>query len=92
MMEDEIKYSNLTSQSPFRLTFSKLMKKKLAVISMIILLVLYMSGIFASFISPYPYTETDLINTQESPTKEHILGTDSGCQYGFNFWIFPRKN
>lgn len=76
MMEDEITYSNLTSQSPFRLTFSKLMKKKLAVISMIILLVLYMSGIFASFISPYPYTETDLINTQESPTKEHILGTD----------------
>ncbi|MBM32460.1 MAG: hypothetical protein CL764_06370 [Chloroflexi bacterium] len=73
---DNNKYSKVNSNSPFKITLNKLFKKKLAVASMIILLILYGSGIFASFLSPYPYTETDLVNTQEGPSKEHFFGTD----------------
>ena len=73
---DDNKYSDINSNSPFRITINKLFKKKLAVASIIILLILYGSGIFASFLAPYPYTETDLKNTQEGPSKEHFFGTD----------------
>ena len=73
---DDNKYSDINSNSPFRITINKLFKKKLAVASIIILLILYGSGIFASFLAAYPYTETDLKNTQEGPSKEHFFGTD----------------
>ena len=73
---DNNNQENLTYRSPLRITFTKLIKKKLAVASMVILLILYGSGIFASVLSPYPYTETDLKNTQQGPSQEHFFGTD----------------
>lgn len=73
---DNNNQDNLTYRSPLRITFTKLIKKKLAVASMVMLLILYGSGIFASVLSPYPYTETDLKNTQQGPSQEHFLGTD----------------
>ena len=35
------------------------------------------SAILASFIAPYPYTQQDLIATDQTPNRTHILGTDA---------------
>lgn len=54
----------------------RLLRKKLAVISLLILLVVYVGGIFAAPISPYEYTAQDYTSILQSPNLEHWAGTD----------------
>ena len=68
--------SNVTSLSPFKLGIQRLLSKKLATSVIIILTTVYLLGLFAPLISPYPYTETNLLNTQQGPSLDHLLGTD----------------
>ena len=85
---DNNNQDNLTYRSPLRITFSKLIKKKLAVASMVMLLILYGSGIFASVLSPYPYTETDLKNTQQGPSQEHFFVDHSWQSWSVDVVLF----
>ena len=71
-----INKSNATSSSPFKLGVQRLLSKKLGVLVIIILAIVYLLGLFAPLISPYPYTETNLLNTQQGPSLDHLLGTD----------------
>ncbi len=71
-----INKSKATSLSPFKLGIQRLLSKKLAVSVIIILSAVYLLGLFAPLISPYPYTETNLLNTQQGPSLDHLLGTD----------------
>lgn len=71
-----INKSNATSLSPFKLGVQRLLSKKLGLSVIIILSIVYLLGLFAPLISPYPYTETNLLNTQQGPSLDHLLGTD----------------
>ncbi|QQE80547.1 ABC transporter permease [Alicyclobacillus sp. SO9] len=52
-------------------------RNKLAVLGLGFIVILVLSAIFAPIISPYPYWKTDLLNTYQSPSGVHWLGTDA---------------
>ena len=56
--------------------WSRLLKKKLAMVSIVTLIVLYSLGIFAAFLAPYEYTDQDYTAIRKPPSTEHLAGTD----------------
>lgn len=57
-------------------TWLRLKKDKLALVGLTILVILIFIAIFADFIAPYKYDAQDLNNILQSPSSEHIFGTD----------------
>lgn len=64
------------SDGIFSHAWNQLRKRKLALISVCILLVLYTVGILAPLVATHDYTETNLAKTQAAPDLENWLGTD----------------
>lgn len=69
-------------ESTMRRAAEKFCRNKLAVISLIILLVLILLAVFAEKICTYDplaenYKENGMIDKYSAPSAEHILGTDS---------------
>jgi peptide/nickel transport system permease protein len=56
--------------------WSRLLHKKIAVICLVTLVVVYSAGIFAPLIAPYDYTAQDYTAIREPPSWEHWGGTD----------------
>jgi oligopeptide transport system permease protein len=54
----------------------RLRKKKLAMISLVIIGVIYGSAILAPFVAPYSFTQQNLDRKLEGPSRDHLLGTD----------------
>ena len=50
--------------------------KKIAVISMSVLVVVYGAGILAPWVSPYEYQEQDYTVIRNPPSIKHVAGTD----------------
>ena len=63
-------------RSPLRAAVSRLLRKKLALVALAVIVLLYLAGIFAPLIAPHDYSETNLLRTQEGPSAEYLLGTD----------------
>lgn len=57
--------------------FRRLFKNKMAVISMVVILLLVLIAIFADYIAPYPYEKQNLSERFVYPCAEHLLGTDN---------------
>ena len=57
----------------------KFMKRKTAVLGLIVIVVLVIIAIIGPYITPYDYTAYDYLNTLAGPSQEHLFGTD---QYG----------
>ena len=57
----------------------KFMKRKTAVLGLIVIVVLVIIAIIGPYITPYDYTAYDYMNTLAGPSPEHLVGTD---QYG----------
>jgi peptide/nickel transport system permease protein len=53
-------------------------RHKLAMISLVVLIIVLGAGIFAKWVAPYRYDELDLLNAASPPTLEgnHFFGTD----------------
>ena len=64
------------STSPTRLVWQRLRRKRLAMISLVVIIVIYGGGLFASVLAPYSYTELNLQRGLEGPSADHWLGTD----------------
>ena len=64
------------SNSHLKNAVQRLMKKKIAVLCILILIIIYVSGLLASIIAPYDYTAQDYSNIKKPPSFEHIMGTD----------------
>ena len=60
----------------FRHAWVELRKRKLALFSACVLVILYSAGILAPVIATHDYTETNLAKTQAAPDFENWLGTD----------------
>lgn len=63
-------------QSRLREIWHQLRKNKLAVVSMVILILLLLVAIFAPLIAPYAYDEQNVFNANAGSSAEHLLGTD----------------
>lgn len=56
----------------------RLVRKKIAVVCMVVIAIIYFSGIFAPLIAPYDYSELHLTSIRKPPSWEHWAGTDFG--------------
>lgn len=64
-------------QSPFRRAVQRLVRKKVAMVALAIIVLLYLAGIFAPLVAPHDYNETNLRRVRQGPSAENWLGTDS---------------
>lgn len=67
---------NRKSKSYFGLSMSRLMRKKVAVVCMTVIAVMYGSGIFSPLVAPYGYNDQDLSQVKQTPSWSHPFGTD----------------
>lgn len=63
-------------ESPWRHVWRRLRRKKLAMISLLVVILIYFGGIFAPLLAPYGYNTQDLDRGLEGPSADHWLGTD----------------
>jgi len=62
---------------PWRATaLGRLLRKRLAVVCLAIVAVVYLAGILAPWVAPYDYNDQNLDNTFAGPSGSHPLGTD----------------
>jgi peptide/nickel transport system permease protein len=70
--------STSSSRGFFADVLSRLFRKKpLGAVGAVIFLLLLVTGIFAHFIAPYSYTQTNPSVTLQSFSAKHLLGTDN---------------
>ena len=76
-IENPSKETLPVGESEWLLIWRRLRRKRLAMISLVIITVIYGMGIFAPVLAPYSYTQINLDIPREGPTREHLLGTDT---------------
>ena len=62
--------------SYWSLSVRRLMRKKLAVVCLSIILVMYVGALLSPLITPYEYTAQDLSQSRAGPTLAHPFGAD----------------
>lgn len=75
----------IKKRSQLQETWKRLSKNNLAIAGLAILLILVLVAVFADVIAPYAYDKQDYRATLQSPSWEHLMGTD---EYGRD--IFSR--
>ncbi len=83
--ENKQKYTAITDDAalseeiltPGKIVWRRLRKNKLAMLGFAILFLLILGAIFAPYLTPYEWNETNVLNTNAPPDSEHLLGTDS---------------
>lgn len=66
----------LDKSSKFRTFVRKFVKRKTAVVGLIIIALLVLVAIIGPFVAPYDYTEYDYANVLAGPSTSHLFGTD----------------
>ena len=56
--------------------WQRLRRKRLAMIGLVIIIIIYTLGIGANWLAPYGFTDQNLLRGLEGPTSDHWLGTD----------------
>ncbi|MGV8145144.1 MAG: ABC transporter permease [Alkaliphilus sp.] len=64
-------------RGPWREVWRRLKKNKAAMVGLTIILILVFSAMFADIIAPYGYDDQDLKARLQSPSMQHLLGTDN---------------
>lgn len=75
-LERPVKVKEERGLSPWKIAYYRLKKDKLALLGLIVLLTLLILAVLAPMITPYERDKTDVANKYQSPSKEHLLGTD----------------
>ena len=68
--------SSHRSRSYLNLSFRRLLHKKLAVVCLCIITLMYGSGILAPLVAPHGYNDQNLAIVKQGPSFSHPLGTD----------------
>ncbi|WP_330375399.1 ABC transporter permease [Inediibacterium massiliense] len=63
-------------KSNFSETIRRLRKSHMAMLGLCIVCILILTAIFADFIAPYEYDDQNLKNNFQSPSQDHLFGTD----------------
>ena len=64
------------SRSYMSLSFRRLLRKKLAVTSLGIVILMYSAGLLAPLVTPYGYDDQDYSVANQGPSFAHPFGTD----------------
>lgn len=54
----------------------RLVGKRVAMVALVVIVIIYLAGILAPVVAPYGFADTDFANTFAGPSLEHPLGTD----------------
>lgn len=65
-------------QTPTGLVIRRFLRKKFAVFCLLIIIGLYLAGIFSNLIAPYGYNQIDTSQVRQGPSLSHWFGTDFG--------------
>ena len=79
MLREKVERTLNESQSTpsyWAISIRRLLRKKIGVTCLVIIALMYGSGIFAPLVTPYGYNDQDLSNTKQSPSLTHPFGTD----------------
>ncbi|EOD4521204.1 ABC transporter permease [Staphylococcus aureus] len=76
------------SKSPFKIALSRFIHNKIAMLSIIFLLIITIVSIIAPLIAPFPVNQQDLLNIKGEMTAQNILGTDSGGRDNFSRLLY----
>jgi peptide/nickel transport system permease protein len=68
---------NITSRSFGRQTWDRFRRHRLALIAAIVLALLAIAFLVGPWLSPYGFSERDVLNMRSGPTAEHPFGTDT---------------
>ncbi|MDE6950775.1 MAG: ABC transporter permease [Lachnospiraceae bacterium] len=75
--------------TPMTDAWRRLIRNRTAILGMAIIVLLFLTAIFAPLIAPYMYDEMDVLNMLKGPSSAHWFGTDnlgrdmfSRCVYG----------
>ena len=76
--------------------FSRLMRKKIAVVAMVVIAIVWLSGIFAAplstFVTGYDYTAQDYTSLLEPPSLDYWAGTDRAGRDVFTRLLWGIQN
>ncbi len=76
---------------PRQLMWWKFRRHRLAIISLVFLVIVYLMAIFADFVAPYsPTTRTDYLN--KSPDKIHFMDDDGNLRFPFVYGIVQSRD
>ena len=64
------------SRGYWSISLRRLMGKKVGVACLAIILVMYLAGIFSTWVTPYGYDDQDLSRSKQGPSLSHPFGTD----------------
>lgn len=64
-------------RSPWVTVWKSLKRNKAAMIGLFVLIILIITAIFAPQIAPFGFDDQNLANRLQTPSREHIFGTDS---------------
>ena len=63
-------------RNPFVMAMGRLRRKKLGMIALTVICLIYLAGIFAPALDTHGYSDTNLRKVQQGPDTENFLGTD----------------
>src|SRR3954452_6088142 len=84
---EELTYTyglEIEARSQWSYARRRFMRHRLALGSLIVLLLIFGAGAFANFIAPYSYTQINLDALSAKPSVHHIFGTDSAGRDSFS--------
>lgn len=64
------------SESPNRIALRRFLRKRVAVVCLAFILLVYLAGLFAPLVAPYGFNEQNLDKALQPPSLEHPFGTD----------------
>jgi peptide/nickel transport system permease protein len=78
-------------RSPLQLAMRRFLKNKLAIVGLIVFFLIICMAVFAPFLTDQDPTEPNLLLIEQSPTSEHILGTDSVGRDNFSRLLYGSR-
>ncbi len=79
------------ASSPTRIALQKFVKNKIAMASLIFLILVAIISIIAPLLAPLPINQQDLLNIKGDMTSQNILGTDSGGRDNFSRLLYAGR-
>ena len=74
--EKNSEFAAVDSKTYLQDAWSRFKKNKLALVSLVFLVVMVLLAVFGPVLSPYTYDEMDAANVNAIPSASHLLGTD----------------
>jgi ABC-type dipeptide/oligopeptide/nickel transport system permease subunit len=81
---------DLKARSQWSYARKRFLRHRLAMLSLVLLIIIFGAGVFANYIAPYSFSEIDLSNILAAPTTagQHYFGTDEIGRDSFSRVIY----